>query len=244
MGGHPHLAGGVLAFTGDQAQAYRNSGPVFSFQKHLFPNGALMASVACGKFRPRNGEGIMSRLFLVLSIAVFSATAGAATQTLSAKGGQVDILALGRPSFVKIHGVGEAPSGKVLVDGKAVSGEFEFALKTLATGIELRDEHMKNKYLEVEKFPKARLVIQKVKTTDGWSVQKPTLKDAAFEGTLTLHGITKPVTGTFSMGDKRDVSAKFDVKLTDFQVIVPSFAGITVKDEVEVNVKIDQLDTI
>ena len=45
---------------------------------------------------------------LILATALSTTNLWAATETLSAKGGQVDILAVGRPSFVKIHGVGAA----------------------------------------------------------------------------------------------------------------------------------------
>ena len=181
-----------------------------------------------------------SKIF-VLILAIFCVPAWSAVQTLSAKGGLVEILALGRPSFVKIQGTGSAPTGQIYLDGDKVKGEFEFDLGSLDTGIQMRNEHMKNKYLEVERYPKAQLVIQSVNSPSGWSIQKPKISAAEFEGQLTLHGVTSPVKGTFSMGDDRDVSAEFNVKLSDFQVVVPSFAGITVKDEVAIKVKIKQM---
>jgi hypothetical protein len=72
-------------------------------------------------------------------------------------------------------------------------------------------------------------------------LQNPVVKEDTFEGLLTLHGVTKPVSGKFSISDQRAVEASFSVKLIDFAVAIPTFAGVTVADNVEVNVKIGNL---
>jgi len=186
----------------------------------------------------------MSKFLTFISFAMFlwGASAPAAIQTLSAKGGQVEILALGRPAFIKIQGIGSALQGHIQLEDDAVKGEFEFDLASLDTGIQMRNEHMKTKYLEVDKYPRAKLVIENATLNKGWSADKPDLKSAEFSGNLTFHGVTKPVKGSFSMGAGRDVLAEFAVKLSDYQVAIPSFAGITVKDEVAIKVKIAAMD--
>lgn len=168
----------------------------------------------------------------------------AAIQKLAPAGGQVEFLAVGNPSFIKIHGKGSAATGNVSLDGENVNGSFAFELGTLDTGIATRDEHMKTKYLEVKKFPKAILELKSIKAVAGWTLQKPKLSDADFEGILTLHGQSQPVKGKFSIDDKSSVDVTFKIKLTDYKVSIPSFAGITVADEVEVTVKIDKLGAI
>ena len=63
-----------------------------------------------------------------------------------------------------------------------------------ATGIgpvELRTTHMREKYLEVEKFPEAKLVIKDLDIKSGAKVP--------FKGNLTLHGVTKELTGEASV---------------------------------------------
>ena len=181
-------------------------------------------------------KNLMAVLFL------FSFGASAAPQSLTPKGGQVSMLAKGKPNFIKIEGIGAAPTGKVTVDGNKIEGEFTFKLATLDTKNETRNDHMKNKYLEVEKYPDAVLAIKKVATPATWSLAKPALADAPFEGMLTMHGETKPVAGTLSVTDKKAVSAKFHLNMPDFKVATPSFAGITVADGVDVDVAINELN--
>jgi polyisoprenoid-binding protein YceI len=184
----------------------------------------------------------VKNLILIGALVTLGAPAFAAVQSISAKGGDVEFLAIGKPSFIKIHGKGSAAAGKLTVEGEKVSGQFEFELNSLGTGIETRDNHMKNKYLEVGKFPKAALELKSATPIKGWSLKKPAVKDAEFNGVLTLHGVSKPVTGKFQVTDSGGVSVDFKVKLTDYDVAIPQFAGITVADEVEITVKIDKLD--
>ena len=168
----------------------------------------------------------------------------AAVQKLAASGGAVSIFTKTKPMSIKINGKGGPPKGELLIDGEKVSGNFEFELATIDTGIDGRNNHMKNKYLEVDKYPKAKLVIEKVNHLKGWSLARPTLNDDEFEGQLTMHGETKPVSGKFSIDDKRAVEAKFTIKLTDFKIPPPEFAGITVNNEIDISVKIDKLTTL
>lgn len=184
----------------------------------------------------------MKKSILIVALVTLGTPVFAAVQSIAAKGGGVEFLAIGKPSFIKIHGKGSAATGKLNVEGEKVSGQFEFELNSLATGIETRDDHMKNKYLEVGKFPKAALDLKSASPLAGWSLKKPAVKDAEFNGTLTLHGVSKPVTGKFQVSDTGGVSVDFKVKLTDYGVAIPQFAGITVADEVEITVKIDKLD--
>lgn len=183
----------------------------------------------------------MFKRILTIAILALPLSAWSAVQNISAQGGEVDFLAVGKPSFIKIHGVGGAPTGQLSLDGSKVDGKFEFDVGSLGTGIETRDDHMKKKYLEVEKYPKASLALQSASPVTGWSVSKPKLSDADFSGVLTLHGVSNPVTGKFNVSDSGKVEVAFKVKLTDFGVAIPTFAGITVADEVEIQVKIDRL---
>jgi hypothetical protein len=113
-------------------------------------------------------------------------------------------------------------------------------LKTLQTGIGLRDNHMKNKYLEVERgpdFSHARLANLRLERLDG---------KTTFQGVLTLHGQTKPVTGTADIkpeGDGYRVTASFPVRVSEFGIPEPSYLGVGVKDEVIVRVRMRAVPT-
>jgi polyisoprenoid-binding protein YceI len=108
-------------------------------------------------------------------------------------------------------------------------------LGNLSTGIALRDHHMKEKYLEVGKYPTAVLTVArsalKVPAT-GEPVE------ADVPGTLQLHGQTRPVTVHYeAKGDGPGVSAKgkLHVNMNDFGIQVPNYLGVTVKPDVDVS---------
>ena len=118
----------------------------------------------------------MKKLILTALISIFLTSAHAATEPvksitpqplayqMSAESGQVQFKTIGRPSALKIVGKGPAPKGQLNIDQNGnIKGQFDFELATLDTGIGLRDRHMKNKYLEVGKFPKAAITIQEMK---------------------------------------------------------------------------------
>ncbi len=162
-------------------------------------------------------------------------------QELKPSGGKVEFTAGGKPSFVKIHGTGAAPKGHLSIDGEKVAGQFDLDLSTLDSGIKLRNEHMKNKYLEIEKYPKAVLVLESASKVADWKNGKGKISDATFTGKLTLHGAQKAVKGTFGVAASGKANVSFVVKLSDYNVAVPTFAGITVADEVNVDVEFEKL---
>src|SRR5262245_49694569 len=110
---------------------------------------------------------------------------------LEKKGGCVEFFAVGWPSALKIHGKGRGPEGQLQVVGNQVNGTIEFDLDTLETGIELRDRHMKEQYLQTARFPRAALKLEgldaKRLADSSGSVSLP------FRGMLSLHGVDKPV---------------------------------------------------
>jgi polyisoprenoid-binding protein YceI len=63
-----------------------------------------------------------------------------------------------------------------------------------------------------------------------------------FTGKLNLHGLDRPVTGTAEIKTENEqvkILAKFKVKSSEFNINIPSFAGITVGDEIEIEVELN-----
>lgn len=142
------------------------------------------------------------------------------------KSSSIEWTAIGSPGFIKINGEGGKATGSWDMKGDLGSGKFECELKTFSTGIEMRDEHMKGKYLDIKKYPKAILVIDPVKPSD----------DFEWTGKLTLKGITKPVKGHAGIKDG-DVKADFAINLDDYPGVgAPSYMGITMAKIVDVRV--------
>ena len=143
--------------------------------------------------------------------------------------GTVQFFAEATPGFLEIEGSGGRFSGKLQIDGQnRASGEFVCDLKAFTTGIDLRDQHMKERYLEVSKFPTARLTVAKVKLPgDG--------DTASFDGKLTLHGVTKPITGSIEHDEKNYV-VRFKVKTSEFGIPQASYKLVKVGETVDVKV--------
>jgi polyisoprenoid-binding protein YceI len=154
--------------------------------------------------------------------------------------GKVTFEAVGKPSMIKIKGVGEGPEGEVKI-GSTVQGDFKFKLDSLKTGVDMRDEHMKTKYLQTAQFPTAEL---KIDSVENFNPAAPEASGLPFRGSLTVHGVTKPVAGTVDIKKKDkgySVKANFDTKVTDHSIDIPSYLGVTVADAVKISVETDLL---
>jgi polyisoprenoid-binding protein YceI len=166
----------------------------------------------------------------VLALA-FTGSASAAWVVQGQK--QVSFRAVG-PGGLAI--VGNASELSVKEQGSDLA--VTVGLQGLKTGIDLRDNHMKEKYLETQKYPTAVLVVDRSKLTIPTS-------GADVNGTLTLHGTTKPVrvhyeaTGT---AKQAHIEGEFSVNMKEFGISVPSYLGVTVKPVVQVTAKFDSLD--
>jgi polyisoprenoid-binding protein YceI len=107
-------------------------------------------------------------------------------------------------------------------------------LKTVTTGISLRDRHMREKYLHVDKYPDARLELPR------GSLQKPTPGAevrAELTGTLFLHGQSRPVTVRYvARQDPQQitVTGQFGIDMRHFGIEEPAYLGLRVKPEVTI----------
>jgi len=111
-----------------------------------------------------------------------------------------------------------------------LTGEILVDLATIDTGISLRNQHLREKYLEVAKgkgFDKAVLSEIHLSDAEGEAFEGRT----AFTGVLLLHGEKHPVQGTAEIrrdGLGRRVRAEFPLVLTDFGITPPEYLGVGV----------------
>ena len=94
-------------------------------------------------------------------------------------------------------------------------------MKTLKTGVSLRDKHTKE-HLLVEKFPQAKLV-------------KAVGKDGKGEAIVEIMGKKQRVKGTYTVVGNT-MKAQFPIKLSDVDIKGIRYMGIGVKDDVVINV--------
>jgi polyisoprenoid-binding protein YceI len=117
--------------------------------------------------------------------------------------------------------------------GDALTGALQVNLQSLDTGIGLRDRHMRDNYLEVQKGPEYATA-----TLDEIRVEKLEGK-TTMKGMLKLHGQRREVQGTAEIRNENGkvrVLAQFPLKVTDFEIAKPSYLGVGVREEIQVKV--------
>jgi polyisoprenoid-binding protein YceI len=96
---------------------------------------------------------------------------------------------------------------------------------------------MREKYLQVGQFPTAELEVARSALNlpaDGSNAS------GKAQGTIKIHGKSKPVTFQWSAkraGTSYDVSGGVQINIKEFGIEVPSYMGVTVKPDVDVQVK-------
>lgn len=115
--------------------------------------------------------------------------------------------------------------GKLVESGGHLSGTFTVDLTKLDTGVDLRNSHMRDKYLEVKKYPTARMRLEPIK----FGAEK-------FKGFLTLHGKELPIVGKVHKATKDELRASFSVRITDFGIDKPGYKGIVIGETVNISV--------
>lgn len=100
---------------------------------------------------------------------------------------------------------------------------IEVDLRTLTTGISLRDKHTK-KHLMADKYPMAKLI-------------KATGKGGKGTATIEIKGIKDEVSGTYEIkGDS--LVAKFPIHLKDLKIEDINYMGVGVEDDVQLTVTV------
>ncbi|MDG0816059.1 YceI family protein [Bdellovibrio svalbardensis] len=114
--------------------------------------------------------------------------------------------------------------GEAVVKGDEVSAQnIVVNMKTLKTGVELRDKHTQ-KHLETAKFPEAVLI-------------SATGKGGKGKGKIKIRGIEKDVEGTYKVEGKV-LKADFKLNIADFDMKDINYMGVGVEDEVVLHVAI------
>jgi polyisoprenoid-binding protein YceI len=134
-------------------------------------------------------------------------------------------------------------SGSVVLGaGKPLplTGDLSVDLASIGTGIGLRDQHLREKYLEVAKgpgFDTAVLSDLRLSDADGEGFEGRT----GFSGLLLLHGVKRAVSGTGEIrraGTAVHVEATFRLTLTDFGIEPPEYLGVGVANRLLVKVQL------
>ena len=175
---------------------------------------------------------LLGRGFIALGLSLILGNAAlAAAKKLKVTEASAKFHALGKPGFMRIIGEGAKPIGTLTLDDKKnVTGEFRCSLTPFRTGIDLRDKLMAEQCLELVKFPEARLELKEYVLQPG---------EQPFKAILYLHGASHEVSGSVEASPqegKWNVEVKFKINVKDYKIDIPSYAGITVGDNVDIHV--------
>ena len=136
------------------------------------------------------------------------------------------------PSFEKI----KAKNAKVtaIVNTKTGAIAALALVKGFRFKIALMEEHFNENYIESDRYPKAKFTgeIIDFKLENSEIPKKYTVK-----GTLTLHGISKPleiITDISQSTGKIELKASFKVKAADFDIKIPSIVAKKIAETIDI----------
>jgi polyisoprenoid-binding protein YceI len=119
-----------------------------------------------------------------------------------------------------------------------LTGELRVELATIDTGIELRNRHLRENYLELAKgpgFDTAVLSEIRLSEANGEGFEGR----SSFGGTLRLHGVSRRVAGSAEIRREATgvrVAATFPLTLVDFGIEPPQYMGVGVANKLIVKV--------
>jgi hypothetical protein len=141
------------------------------------------------------------------------------------------------PSDADVNAVNNEVSSKI-----SATGDIRFSL--LFKGFQFKyaemQTHFNEEYVESEKYPRASFTgtIQNIKSIDFTKDGKYTAKVV---GTLTMHGVTKPVQTTATLNiskGKIAATATMSINMSDFKI---DASAVTEKVDLEINCNYTQL---
>lgn len=136
---------------------------------------------------------------------------------------------------------GKSDKLKGLIDLEKNLVDFYLDLNTLQTGINLRDKHMRDNYLETKKYPFAEFTGKIVSPSVTSLFADSETADVTTEGVFKLHGVEKNITVKGSLqrqGEQLLLKASFSVLLTDFNIKKPSLVVYELADEQKVTLEV------
>lgn len=127
----------------------------------------------------------------------------------------------------------EGKTNQLKLEDDGTTLKVTVPLASLTTGIGLRDRHMREKYLQVDKFPDAVLELP-------WSAVKLPENGQTSEGTaqgkMSLHGKSKDVQVKYRIlrtGNSFQVTGNIPLNIKDYDIDVPSYLGVTVQPDID-----------
>lgn len=152
---------------------------------------------------------------------------------------KVSFFATGSPGWLDIEGV--ASSMSAADDGTKLT--FTVPMTSVSTGIDMRDDHMNNEFVQVDKFPNA--VLSFAKADVKWPAAGGPATDGTVNATFNAHGTDEAVSVTYNIQSGKTgykVKAKFNFDASKHGISIPSYMGVTVDPKMRAEVTTDLVD--
>jgi polyisoprenoid-binding protein YceI len=190
----------------------------------------------------------MKRFVLCLALACLTSTVSAETYVvdgLDPVGDSVLFQSTAKLEF--IQGATSAISGSIVFNpshtADSINGKLQVDLRTLKTGIEMRDEHMRTRHLETDKFPFAYFELTAVKGLREQMVAGVACTCSA-EGYFYIHGVKHKITPTVEIVDNStgvlksvQVRARFSLNLDEWKIPRPKALFLKLAETINVDVR-------
>ena len=171
--------------------------------------------------------------------AMLPAATGAAAESWTVRSGEVRVqcrLTVGG-SFEVVTSTISGSLRQEAPEAPGYSGALRVALDTLDSGIGLRNRHLRETYLEVDRGERFReAVLTELRLAEALPVGARD-HETGFSGTLTLHGVERTIEGAAEIrrgGGEVRVEARFPLSLEDFEIAPPRYLGVGVRDSIRV----------
>jgi polyisoprenoid-binding protein YceI len=125
-----------------------------------------------------------------------------------------------------------------VLDAKSGAMQFSVPMKGFEFEKKLMQEHFNENYVESDKYPKADFK-GTVANNTAVNYAKDGTYNVTVKGKLTIHGVTKDVEapGTIKVGSgKVDAASTFNIKLSDYNISIPSVVKDKVSNAIKINV--------
>jgi polyisoprenoid-binding protein YceI len=136
-----------------------------------------------------------------------------------------DILFLSEAPLETIKGRSSDLVGQVNLEENIL--DFYVDMNTFKTGIKLRDEHLRENYIETDKFPFAEFYGKIIVPDDARDLLEVAAKDSAtvkVRGDFSIHGVTNTLEteGKVLVSEKEfHLRTTFIIRLEDYDIPVP-----------------------
>lgn len=175
---------------------------------------------------------------LALGVALLAPASADAAMRVDGKP-KVSFFAVGSPGFLDIEGVTSAMTATD--DGTRLT--FTVPMESVKTGIDFRDSHMNEHYVETAKFPNATLSLPRADVK--WPANVGETADGTVKATFNVHGQDQAVDVGYNVAKTKTgyrVKAKFNFDTARSGIAIPSYLGVTVDPKMKAEVTTDLVD--